>query len=118
MWKRIKIRFKKSPKYVWPKLPRDEFRESPTNVAWAITQLNNSPQGQALQAYLLDGLMAQRSFPGDEISQEQAAMAYSRMMGYLDCFHRLQKATVPPPAAVEVIEATYDQTPPDENEDK
>lgn len=80
-------------------------------MAWAKSTLY-SGQGQHLQAFLLDGLLSTRFYPGDRLTQEQAALEYARFLGYVECFKRLQQAAIPEIKPLPDLPADYDQTVP------
>lgn len=100
----------------WYAKSRESFRDLPTNIVWAQQRLNLDPRGQALQAYLMEGLIEPNFYPGDHLTLDQAAMEFSRMRGYLDCLKRLQEAAIPTPKSEEQIPADYDQTAPEDIE--
>jgi hypothetical protein len=115
MWK-PNFKPKPKPKVKWPIQAKAAWHDHEDNCVWAKAMLFGL-RGQRLQAYLLDGLLATRFYPGDKLTQEQAAMEYARLMGYLECFARLQETAVAPLKTPEDIPLDYDQTkPPEEPE--
>lgn len=95
----------------WPVSRVTDFRVHQDNVAWAKRFLYSS-KGREMQSFLLDGMLATRFYPGDRLTQEQAALEYARILGYIEAFHRLQSCAVDIPKIQPPLEADYDQTKP------
>lgn len=109
MIQRLKRWWKRRKSY-WPISSRNEFTTDPANTRWARGVLYG-PEGRELQAHLLEGIFAQRFYPGDAVTQEQAAFEYARIAGYIECFRRLQACAQEPPKIEPPLEPTYTQEP-------
>lgn len=110
----IKQWFTKPRKVWWPISNRPNFTNESANTRWARATLY-SPEGKQLQAYLLEGILTERFYPGDRYTQEQAAMEFARIQGGLEVFRRLQDCAKEPPKAKEPLEPTYLQDNPDDD---
>lgn len=99
------------PSLRWPRAIASPWHDTDGNVTWAKAQLYSS-RGQDLQAFLLDGLLSTRFYPGDRLTTEQAALEYARFLGYIECFKRLQEAAVAPIKPLPDLPADYDQSKP------